>query len=40
MPGAAVEAGAAGQVLPLSAISGQLRTLAAAMDVTRRAASK
>ena len=37
MPGAAVEAGAASQVLPLSAVSTPLRALAAAMDITRKA---
>ncbi len=37
MPGAAVEAGAADQVMPLSAISTQLRALATAMDITRKA---
>ncbi|HEY4340366.1 MAG TPA: chemotaxis response regulator protein-glutamate methylesterase [Steroidobacteraceae bacterium] len=37
MPGAAVEAGAACQVLPLTAIGSQLCVLAAAMDITRKA---
>jgi two-component system chemotaxis response regulator CheB len=39
MPGAAVEVGAAAQVLPLEAISGQLRALAWAMDITRKASA-
>jgi len=39
MPGAAVEVGAACQILPLSAISARLRALAVAMDITRQASS-
>jgi two-component system chemotaxis response regulator CheB len=37
MPGAAVEAGAAGQVLPLAAIGPRLRALSQSMDITRQA---
>ncbi|HTP38303.1 MAG TPA: chemotaxis response regulator protein-glutamate methylesterase [Steroidobacteraceae bacterium] len=39
MPGAAVEAGAAGQILPLEAISARLRQLSMSMDITRQASA-
>lgn len=38
MPGAAVEAGAAAEVLPLRQIAGRIRGLSEAMDITRRSA--
>ncbi len=39
MPGAAVEAGAAAEVLPLRQVGGRIRSLSDAMDITRRSAA-
>jgi two-component system chemotaxis response regulator CheB len=39
MPGAAVEAGAAAEVLALRQIAGRVRALSDAMDITRRSAA-
>jgi two-component system chemotaxis response regulator CheB len=38
MPGAAVDVGAAAEVLPLGQVGGRIRSLADAMDITRRSA--
>ncbi len=39
MPGAAVEVGAAAEVLPLRQVGGRIRSLSDAMDITRRSAA-